>query len=249
MTRDMPARGARPRRRAAPRRGRGMGLIELLIAMALMMLLIAGMLSVLAGTRQTSLSQGQMAQLQDDQRLALAMLTNVVQQAGYFPSPTTSTSAIELPSNATFASAGQAIVGTDGGASGDTLVVRYEAGTADGTMDCNGGVNAGLVLTNTFSVDANGNLNCAVAQGAAAAAAAQTLAGNVQNFQVLYGVDLLGDRSSLEYLPASAMTAANWASVISVRVSLTFQNPLAALPGQPATLPPVTQVIPLYNHS
>ncbi|HYS15096.1 MAG TPA: PilW family protein [Burkholderiaceae bacterium] len=224
----------------------GMGLIELLIAMALGLVIVAGMLSVLYSTRSTSLAQNGISQMQDDQRLALMMLTNTVQGAGYFPNPLTSTLTAELPANSTFVNAGQSVAGATGaGAPGDTLRVRYEAGVGDGTMDCNGRGNttgANLMLVNTFSVDVNGNLICSV-NGAAAVA----LAGSVQNFQVFYGVDTDGDSSADRYIAAGAMTTANWNSVVSVRITLTFNNPLAGQPGQPNTLAPITQVIALLS--
>jgi len=223
-----------------------MGLIELLIAMALGLVIVAGMLSVLYGTRSTSLAQNGIAQMQDDQRLALMMLTNTVQGAGYFPNPLTSTLTAELPANSTFANAGQSVAGATGAAApGDTLRVRYEAGVGDGTMDCNGRGNtsgANLVMVNTFSVDVNSNLICSV-NGAAAVA----LAGSVQNFQVFYGVDTDGDGSTDRYIAAGAMTTANWNNVVSVRITLTFNNPLAGQPGQPNTLAPITQVIALLS--
>jgi type IV pilus assembly protein PilW len=224
----------------------GLGLIELLIAMAVGLVIVGGMLSVLYSTRSTSLAQNGMAQLQDDQRLALMMLTNAIQGAGYFPNPLTSTLTAELPANSTFANAGQSVAGaTGGGAPGDTLVVRYEAGTADGMMDCNGRGNssgANVMMVNTFRVDANNNLVCSVNGGAA-----QALSGSVQNFRVFYGVDTDADGSVDRYIAANAMTTANWNNVESLRVTLTFQNPLAGQPGQPNTLTPITQVIALLS--
>jgi len=224
----------------------GMGLIELLIAMVIGLVIVGAMMSVLVSTRATSLAQNGLAQLQDDQRLALIMLSNTIQGAGYFPNPLTSTQTIELPANATFVNAGQSVAGSTGvAAPGDTLTVRYEAGTADGMMDCNGRGNtsgANLVMVNTFSVDANSNLVCSVNGGAV-----QALAANVQNFQVFYGVDTNADSSVDRYIAAGAMTNANWANVISVRVTLTFTNPLAGQPGQAATLAPITQIIALMG--
>jgi type IV pilus assembly protein PilW len=223
-----------------------MGLIELLISMVVGMIVVGGILSVLYSTRGTSLAQSGLAQLQDDQRLALMMLTNTVQTSGYFPNPLTSTATIELPSNTTFVNAGQSVAGSTGAsAPGDTLIVRYEAGTADGTLDCNGRGNTSggpLMMVNTFSVDASGNLVCSVN-----GAAVQTLAGNVQNFQVLYGVDTNSNGSADRYIAAGSMTATNWKRVSSVRITLTFQNPLAGQPGQPATLAPLTQTIALLS--
>jgi type IV pilus assembly protein PilW len=224
----------------------GMGLIELLIAMTIGLVIVGAMFSVLVSTRSTSLAQTGMAQLQDDQRLALMMLTNTVQGAGYFPNPLTSTLTAELPANATFVNAGQSVAGATGAAApGDTLIVRYEAGTADGTMDCNGRGNttgANLMLVNTFSVDANSNLVCSVNGGAA-----QALAGSVQNFRVFYGVDTDNDGSADRYIAASSMTNANWNNVVSVRSTLTFRNPLAGQPGQPNTLAPITQIVTLLS--
>ncbi|HTP96275.1 MAG TPA: PilW family protein, partial [Burkholderiales bacterium] len=142
--------------------------------------------------------------------------------------------------------AGQSVAGVTGaGAPGDTLIVRYEAGTADGTLDCNGRSNtsgSNQVMVNTFSVDASGNLVCSVN-----GAPVQTLAGSVQNFQVLYGVDTNKNGAVDRYIAAGSMTANNWKSVSSVRVTLTFQNPLAGQPGQPATLAPITQTIALLS--
>ena len=76
-------------RRAAQR---GYSLIELSVAMLVALFLLAGLLTVLQGTRKTSLSQSSLAQLQDDERIAMTILANVVQEAGYFPDPTQNTS-------------------------------------------------------------------------------------------------------------------------------------------------------------
>jgi len=224
----------------------GMGLIELLIAMTIGLVIVGAMMSMLLSTRATSLAQTGFAQLQDDQRLALIMLTNTIQGGGYFPNPLTSTQTVELPANATFVNAGQSVAGSSGAAApGDTLVVRYEAGIGDGMMDCIGRGNtsgANLVMVNTFRVDASNNLVCSVNGGAE-----QALAANVQNFQVFYGVDTNADNSVDQYIAAGAMTSSNWGNVTSVRVALTFSNPLAGQPGQAATLAPITQVIALLG--
>ncbi len=225
---------------------RGVGLVELMIAITIGLAIVGGLLLLLSNTRAASLAQSGMAQLQDDQRLALTMLTNTVQSAAYFPNPLTSTASVELPADATFVNAGQGVAGASATSpNGDTLSVRYEAAPADGTLDCNGRTNtsaANLVVVNTFSLDANGNLLCAVN-----GAAAQALAGNVQSFRVFYGIDSDGDGSVDRYQPASAIAASDWASVLSVRVVLVFFNPLAGQPGQAATLAPVTQVIDLMS--
>ncbi len=226
---------------------RGFSLIELMVALAITMALSAGMLSMLANTRVTSAAQSQMEQFQEDERLLLTRLTDTIQNAGYFPNPQGTTQANVLGVvNGQFATAGQSLSGTTGGAApGDTLVVRYQASTTDGVMDCSGKTNttgSALVMVNSFSVDANGVLNCSVNGGAS-----QPLATGVNNFKVQYGIDSTGSGWMDSYRSASAMTASNWTNVYSVRLSITLQNPLAGQPGQPATLPAITQVIPVLN--
>jgi type IV pilus assembly protein PilW len=235
------------------RRQAGMGLVELLVAIAIALILSSALVASLSATRGTQLAQTQMANVLDDQRLALAMLTTVAQEAGYFPDPLSDTAAspVNREAGGVFATAGQSLFGTTGTVNGsDTLVVRYVAGSSDGTLDCNGASNTnvppaapapdtGVQVVNTFSVDAGNNLVCQVGTGTA-----QTLAGNVQSFTVLYGVDLNGDGSVDQYLNATAVNAANsWNNVLSIQVQLTFVNPL---PG--STPPPaVTQTIALLS--
>ncbi len=70
-------------------------------------------------------------------------------------------------------------------------------------------------------------------------AAAVPLVSGIQSLKILYGVktDFTADNGAVDsYLKASEMTAANWNNVISVKVTLTFLNPLAGQPNQPATI-------------
>ncbi len=39
------------------------------------------------GTRRTNATQGALSQLQDNERIAMTLINNVVQKAGYFPDP------------------------------------------------------------------------------------------------------------------------------------------------------------------
>jgi type IV pilus assembly protein PilW len=61
---------------------------------------------------------------------------------------------------------------------------------------------------------------------------------------VLYGVDVTGDGSVDEYLPANSVAA--WTTVKTVNTTLIFTNPLNGQPGQPATVS-LTQTIPYMN--
>jgi len=243
------------------RHQRGFSMVELMVAMAITVTLSAGMLNLLMSTRTNNLAQNLMEQLQDDQRLVLTRLIDTVQNAGYVPTPATIGPSAALPTDTAdgFGSPGQSLGGSTGAsaAASDTLLVRYQAsglvgGVSDGVMDCSGSTNAAalpLVMINTFSVDASGNLNC-TANGNT-----MPLASGVSNFKVLYGVDTNGDGAVDEYLSATAINAqsnpgAYWVAVMSVRVTVTFQNPMLGKPGQTstnATMPPIVQIIPVLN--
>jgi type IV pilus assembly protein PilW len=217
----------------------GLTLVEIMVAMAIALFLLAGLFTIVQNIRMSFGNQNLMAQLQDNERLAMTLLGDVIESAGYFPDPTINTSTGALPVNATFATAGQAIVGTSGAAvPGDRITVRFVTAPNDGIINCTGGSNttgANVTYVNVFRVTAAGNFVCALNGGASV-----PLVSGVSNLQILYGVktDFTVDNGAVDsYLKASEMTATNWTNVISVKVTLTFVNPLAGQPNQPATIP------------
>ncbi len=238
----------------AARTQRGMGLVELLVVMLISLFMMMGLFSIVYGTRTNYLAQNQLGQLQDGERLAMSMLTSVVQTGGYFPNPATTTAAAALPP-ATIAGvafgSGQAISGT----LGDQIYVRYVAGTNDGIMDCNGQTNttgAALTNVNTFYVNGSQQLVCQVIANGVPGAI-QPVVNGVTAMAVMYGVDTNADLSVDEYQTAAQVnTAGAWNKVVSVRVTLTFSNALsgAAAPGTGAApQPTLTRVIDLLNKS
>jgi type IV pilus assembly protein PilW len=225
-------------------RQRGLTLIELLVSMAIAVFLLGGLLTIVGNTRRTFGAQNLMAQLQDNQRLTMTLIGDVIQEAGYFPDPTTNVSAAVLPVVAgTFPTAGQSITGTYAAATpGDSITVRFATAPNDGVINCIGGTNKTavnpLVYVNAFSIDASGNLICKLTANGVTTQA--TLVSGIQNLRVLYGVitnPALGNGAVDTYLRADQMTATNWTNVVSVQVTVTFVNPLAGQPGQPATIP------------
>ena len=219
---------------------RGFTLIEVLISVATALFLLAGLLTVLQNIGATRTNQASLAQLQDNQRVAMTLIAEVIQSAGYFPDPTTNTQAAALPSTvvsgATLA-AGQALYGTYlATGPGDTITARFATLSGDTIINCIGGTNtSGALVTyvNTFSIT-NSQLACSLN-----GAAATPLVNGLNRMDVWYGVkrDLTTDNFSVDtYLGAEELTAADWSNVSSVKVRLTFDNPLAALPGQPATV-------------
>jgi type IV pilus assembly protein PilW len=244
----------------------GFTLVELMIAMAIAVFLLAGLVTILQNVRGAYGNQQALAQLQDQQRFAMMVLTDVIQAGGYFPDPIAWTPITSLPAAAPY-KAGQAFWGTYAAGGGDTIGVRYRTAFPDPSPPvilCDGSTNTAqgpsYAYTNTFSVRAPagttpGALLCQVDNlGAAAAAPGVPIVNGVVGLQIYYGVKrdfTVNDYNVDTYLRADQMAAASctavidwgnptagcdWANVAAVRVILTFTNPLFPLPGQPATV-------------
>jgi type IV pilus assembly protein PilW len=232
-------RAAMPHRRQA-----GFTLVEILVALLIGLFLLGGLMTLVQDNRRTFSSQNLLSQLQDSERLAMTIMTDVIQSAGYFPDPTTNTAVSALPVAGVMA-AGQPFFGTyNAAAPGDTLTVRYATTTGDTIINCTGGTNttgnvAPLANTNVFSV-LNGQLLCAL-NGAAAVPLVGTVSASaipnaiiVNKLSILYGVNSAGTGTNVDtYVNAAGVT--NWNNVISVKITLTFNNPLysATAPGNP----------------
>ena len=243
----------------------GFTLVELMVAIAIALFVLAAVLNIYLNMKNTFNSQSDLAQLQDSQRLALTMLTTTLQSTGYFADPLGDTRSSALPSvplvtradGSTYSfAAGQAITATTGtgaGALADIVTVRYQRANGDGLMNCQGVTNtAGAVgsvamSTNSFRVNANNELTCTLDAGTGTGAPV-ALASNVSNFSVLYGVDTDGDQKHTvdTYMPASGITAGGlWGSVYTAQVTLGFQQKKANGTTQTVN---VVQVINLMNN-
>jgi type IV pilus assembly protein PilW len=225
----------------------GFTIVEIMVAMLIGLFLLGGLLTLVQDNRRTFASQNQLSQLQDAERVAMTMITDVIQTAGYFPDPTSNSATTALTAAGAMV-AGQSLVGTyNAAAPGDTLTVRFATTTGDGVLNCLGQSNttgnvAPLMYTNVFSV-ANGQLLCGL-NGAAAIALAGTTPVSLTNpalnngivinkLTVLYGINAAGvDQSVTEYVNASGVTV--WSNVISIRVTLEFLNPLWSQAAQTA---------------
>jgi len=223
---------------ARGRRQLGFGLVEVLVALAIGLFVLLGLSSVFLAFKQSFQSQDQLAQLQDEERLALTVLTNTLQTAGYFPDPVTQVSVTALPEAENFA-AGQGIFGTAGDAdngTSDTISVRYLNRLNDGIQDCLGGTNTtgpDTLMLNTFSISANHELVCSTDGGATTT----SLVSNVQSMTVAYGTDTSNGGAPDRYLSAADVTTGTlWANVQTARITLTLTNPFAAQAGQPSTI-------------
>ena len=235
----------------------GLGLIELMVAATIGLFIALAIAVVYGNMKQAFNSQDQLSQLQDNERLALTMLSSTVELAGYFPDPLVSTAANDMPAaSGTYGAlaAGQGIVGVTGAApASDTITTRYVSASGDGLMDCLGQTyasGANQVILNYLSVNASNELTCAVAvNGGALITPATPLVSNVSGLSVLYGTDTSATATGnpTQYLTATAVTAGTlWAQVKTARITLSLLNPFAGQPGQPATISWV-QTVNLMN--
>jgi type IV pilus assembly protein PilW len=267
---------------------RGFTLIELMIAVLLALFLSAGLLTLVQAMKATAGVQSGLSQLQDSERMAMTLIADVIQSAGYFPNPVLNQAALEFPVTAPFGFAGQTSAFTAAGQSvvgagnyGDpplpanpsnSITVRYaSAGTVavppaspDNIINCTGNASTvATTFTNTFSllpdpsIPGTYDLVCQLSDSAAGTTNTVYLVSGVKQMQIYYGVQTNGGvtTGSVDtYLDANAVTAGPyWNKVVSVKVTLTFVNPLyGSLAGQntrpttPQTIP-FTRVIDVMN--
>lgn len=174
----------------------------------------------------------------------MSMLTTVISSAGYYPNPTTTSTNTAFPATGSPLNmqTSQTLYGPATGASPphDAIYVRYMTASGDGITFCDGTTNtSGGPLTYTTYIYVSGNdLYCQVQPGNGAAwNTAVPLISGVTDMVVRYGVSTSGLDNNIDtYVPPSSMTTGYWQNVGSVMVSLTFQNPLSASPGQPQTV-------------
>ncbi len=221
-----------------------------MITVAIALFLIGGLLTITQNVRQTYLNQQALSQLQDEQRFAMTVITDVIQTGSYFPDALAWVPATSLPARAAYVggqppfATGQAFTGSSPGALPDTLSVRYRTAINDGVLLCDGSTNTAIapsaVYTNNFTVvlpngGVPGMLMCGIN-----AANARAIVYGVQGMQIFYGVKrnfALNDYNVDTYLTAPQMNAGgpnggDWANLSTVLVRLTFTNPLYVAPGR-----------------
>jgi type IV pilus assembly protein PilW len=241
---------------------RGFTLVELMIAVLIAMFLIGGLLTLVQAMKSTSLNQSGLSQLQESERMAMTLMTDVIQSTGYFPSPTLNTAASSFPVSAPFTFTGQALYGTGNftdAAPGNTITVRYLTNgtgspTPDNVINCLGNTSAlGATFVNTFSVNlATQTLQCTLIVNGAALAAVPLITG-VNSLNIYYGVQTnpaTNTNSVDTYLDAATVTASNlWSSVKSVKITLSLVNPLFGQQGQAGVGPFInfTRIVDVMN--
>jgi type IV pilus assembly protein PilW len=238
---------------------RGFTLVELMIAILIGLFLVGGLLTLVQAMKRTSVSQSGLSQLQENERMAMTLITDVIQSTGYYYTPLSNSAAAAFPAAGSLA-AGQALFGSGTGST-TSITVRYQTTGLDDIINCTANPSTvASTFTNTFSL-ANGNLQCQltvmVVGGATTVNPAVPLISGLYNMQISYGVQTntsVSNNSVDCYLDASAMTATYWSAVKSVKVTLTFLNPLyGSLQGQTTVSTPqyinFTRIIPVMSNT
>ena len=245
----------RLQRRIPTRAARGFTFVEIMIAIALGLFLIGGLLTLVQAMRRTATNQSGLSQLQDNERMAMQLITDVVQSTGYFTSPLTNSATSSFligtygPANFTYG--GQALLGNYTAGLPDVITNRYQtAGTAvgDNAINCTGNAsNTPATFVNQITVNtANNYLTCTLWINNNAQPTVALVPG-ITGMSVLYGVESgngTATNSVDSYLTADLVTAGNyWPQVRSVQVTLTFVNPMFGQPGQTSATVTFTRTI------
>jgi type IV pilus assembly protein PilW len=221
----------------------GFSFIEMMIAMVIGLLLSVGTAAIYFSSQRVSLTQSQYSIIEDNGRVALELLTQIIEHTGYV-----STNSSPLAGNDRFITAD--VVSRSCGGQNNVLntalfgkTINHNKGDAIGVVyigdsnlnrDCGGGqlptacqaggagsVNASKIY-NYFSVGVNADnipvLNCAGSRSSKRVEIAE----GVENLQILYGIDNNSDNQVEQYVNADEV--ASWGNVISVQLALLVRS-------------------------
>jgi type IV pilus assembly protein PilW len=250
---------------AARAAGRGYTLTEVMIAITLSVFLLMGLFTILQQTRNASNETSGLSQLQDDERVAMTVLTNIIREAGYTPRADGSDATLLAADSPVFKYAGQLFIGGTSAVAGDQLTMRYVLDTNDTTLTCTGGTNTGAkqVFKEIFEINnTNGlGLYCSPGNGSAEV----PLVFNAVNLTFQFAVNTTSASSTTAanavgpngeashimgygcpadtYILTASMSEWDWTNVCAVKVDITFLNPLYQPAGQPQPTPGQPQYI------
>ncbi len=201
----------------------GLSLIELMIAMVIGLVIIAGVGQILLSGRQSYNTQSGTSALQENGRFALFYLQRDIRMAGFPRSAGPGSAlAIDSPFISNPAEASESGQVTQDGLDGasDQIVIRYQSDSSvlNSDNDCLGqAVGAGAIVINRYFVT-DGALSCRGNGNNTP----QPLINGVDSMQILYGEDIDGDTYADVYRNASQVT--DWNRVAAVRIALLINS-------------------------
>ena len=187
----------------------GFTLVEIMLAITLSMILIAGVVQVYLSSKTSFQVQNQLARLQENQRISIDFLQRDIRQAGF------NISLGDAP-----------ITVTEGVGNGsDSIVVRYSSAT-----DCLGAdTPEDNIAVNRYFIqsDAQGDRLMCLGNGSAIP---QPIADGVSNMQILFGEKTIDNETSYARQTPSANryvkvgSVANLNRVVSIRIALLVES-------------------------
>jgi type IV pilus assembly protein PilW len=178
----------------------GFTLVEIMVAITLSLILIAGVLQIYLSSKESFRIQSELARLQENQRIAIEFLQRDISKTGFVPY-----NGAAIP--------GSAITVTDGGGNNsDSITISYTSPT-----DCLGAQTGGVAV-NTWSINPDTLQLMCVGNGGGAA---QPITDGIENMQILLGDDAVNNStiapSADRYVnPATAGIT----KIVSVRIAL-----------------------------
>ena len=191
----------------------GLSLVELMIAMAISVTLLAGITQIVIANKDTYSFQQSQSINQENSRFAYYFIDQILSRAGYITAPQNSLdqafpAAVATAQCSAFL-AGQVVASS---LEGNGVCFRYQPNNAT-ELDCAGNAIAGTnsFVTRLFFSTANNSLMCG-AQGAAAV----ELVSNIENMQVSYRVNTSG--TTVANLAAPSTT--QWRDITAIQVNV-----------------------------
>lgn len=192
----------------------GFSLIELMIALVLGLLVGGAVMQSFVMNNRSIVFQRASIFTQDQGRVALDMMARYIRMAGY------------QENNLMSADLNNGLDGSENGAL-DSILVRYQAGSSMSVSlyDCVGtelsSASSGSISTNEFKLisDGNGRNKLICDNGSDSG----VLASNIEQFNILYGVDTDNDRAPNQYLPYDAAST-SLRSVVAIKACLVIAS-------------------------
>lgn len=225
---------------ALPCRQRGMTLLGLLLATAIGIVVVGGVLLLFVNVQETAAQMNASSRVQESGRFATDHVARTLRMAGYDDPITTGTTPI-TPALIGTDSLDSAIVTLMGAVtlkSGtDVILISHEG--APGIRNCQGiAVTTDSWVTNTYAVSANNELVCATQTAkntttttcggfgvcttstttTTATAAPTVIAEGVEDLELRYGVDTDADGVANRYVLVGNVT--NWNQVVSAKAAV-----------------------------
>ncbi|GAB6067344.1 hypothetical protein JCM13664_06620 [Methylothermus subterraneus] len=203
-------------------------MVEILVALVIGLVLIAGVIQIYAANQQTYRVAEASSRIQENARFAMELLGRQLRMAGYRNNASQDFAmAFASVSFAGYSfNAGEIIRGTD-----DEVVIRYQGDGLARDCEDNSIIPAGTAISERLSLSGT-DLQCATDMDAGGS---QPLVSDIAGMAILYGVDTDGDGAANCFDSAASLNAATpsacgtgiaapWNRVVSVRVSLLLQS-------------------------